>query len=45
MTHAVVDEETKKSGGVSSYLIRMSVGLENIKDLIADFDSAFRDLK
>ncbi len=45
MTHAVVDEETKKSGGVSPYLIRMSVGLENFKDLKSDLDLAFQEIK
>ena len=45
MTHAVVDEETKKLGGVSPYLIRMSVGLENTKDLKADLDLAFSQVK
>ena len=44
MTHAVVDEEAKNRGGVSPYLIRMSVGLENVEDLKKDLDHAFHKI-
>jgi O-acetylhomoserine (thiol)-lyase len=34
----------KKTTGVTQDLIRLSVGLEDIKDLIADLDSAFKHI-
>jgi len=39
-THAQLNEEEQKASGVSPDLIRVSVGLENIKDIIADFEAA-----
>ena len=41
-THAVVPEEDRLSGGVTSGLMRLSVGLEEPEDIIADFEQAFR---
>ncbi len=37
-------DEEKKTFGVSVDLIRISVGLENIKDIINDFDRALREV-
>ena len=42
MTHADVPSETRAAIGISDGLIRLSVGLENTRDLIADLDQAFR---
>lgn len=41
MTHARVSAEDKKKAGISDGLIRLSVGLENYEDIIADFENAF----
>jgi cystathionine gamma-lyase len=40
MTHASVPPETRKELGIHDNLIRISVGIEDIKDLIADLDQA-----
>jgi O-acetylhomoserine (thiol)-lyase len=42
MTHRQLNEEQQKECGVLPDLVRVSVGLENIKDIIADFDQALR---
>ena len=42
MTHIGVDDKIKKRIGISSGLIRLSIGIENHKDLIADIESAFK---
>ncbi len=39
-THRQLTEEQQIKAGVSPDLIRVSVGIENIKDIIADFDYA-----
>ncbi len=43
-THQQLTDTEKKSSGVSDDLIRVSVGLENIDDIIADFKQAFSTL-
>lgn len=40
MTHASVPEAQRKELGIDDSLIRLSVGLENVEDLIADLDQA-----
>jgi O-acetylhomoserine (thiol)-lyase len=35
-----MDEEAKKAAGVSPEFIRVSVGIENIEDIIEDFAQA-----
>lgn len=45
MTHSGLDQESKDSSGISPFLIRMSVGLENVEDLKNDIDIAFEALK
>jgi cystathionine gamma-lyase len=40
MTHASVPKEVREAGGVTDSLIRLSVGVEDIDDLIADLDQA-----
>ncbi len=42
MTHADVPPETRAAIGISDGLVRLSVGLENPRDLIADLEQAFR---
>ena len=41
MTHAGVSPEERLAAGITDGLIRLSVGLESAKDLIADFEQAF----
>jgi cystathionine gamma-lyase len=40
MTHASVPAEKRKMLGISDQLIRLSVGIEDLEDLIADLDHA-----
>lgn len=40
MTHRQLSEAEQRAAGVTPDLIRVSVGIENINDLIADFDQA-----
>ena len=42
MTHRQLSESELIAAGVSPDLIRVSVGIENIEDIIADFDQALR---
>ena len=40
MTHTMVDKKVREEAGITDGLIRMSVGLENVEDLIADIKQA-----
>jgi cystathionine gamma-synthase len=40
MTHASMSEEARRAAGITSGLIRLSIGLEDAADLIADLDRA-----
>ena len=40
MTHASVPKEVREAGGVTDSLIRLSVGVEDLDDLIADLEQA-----
>ena len=42
MTHAGMDPEARRVAGISDQLLRLSVGIEHVDDLIADLDRAFR---
>ncbi|RYG30386.1 MAG: PLP-dependent transferase, partial [Chitinophagaceae bacterium] len=41
MTHASIPEEKRKASGISDDLVRLSVGVEDIDDLIHDIEQAF----
>lgn len=41
MTHASLDAATQKAAGIGPTLIRLSVGIEEVQDLIADLAQAF----
>jgi cystathionine gamma-lyase len=41
MTHVSMPEDVRRSVGITEDLIRVSVGIEHIDDLIADFEGAF----
>jgi cystathionine gamma-lyase len=43
MTHASVPERERAALGISDTLIRLSIGIEAVDDLIADLDQALRD--
>jgi cystathionine beta-lyase/cystathionine gamma-synthase len=40
MTHASVPRDVQLKMGITPDLIRISVGIEDVRDLIADLDSA-----
>lgn len=40
MTHASIPKEERKKAGLDDGLIRLSVGIEDVKDLIFDLESA-----
>ena len=42
MTHASVPAETRQRVGITDGLIRISVGIEDVEDLITDLDQALR---
>lgn len=41
MTHASIPEEKRKEIGITDDLVRLSVGVEDITDLLADLEQAF----
>ncbi len=45
MTHASVPAEQRKILGIDDSLIRLSVGVEDCADLLADLDQAFKKVK
>jgi cystathionine gamma-lyase len=40
MTHAAIPESERRAMGITENLVRVSVGLEDIEDLISDFEQA-----
>jgi cystathionine beta-lyase/cystathionine gamma-synthase len=40
MTHAAIPKESREARGVTDGLLRLSVGIEDVEDLIADLDGA-----
>lgn len=40
MTHASIPAEIRKAAGIDDGLVRLSVGIEDVEDLIADLDQA-----
>jgi methionine-gamma-lyase len=45
MTHGNMPKEDREAAGIKDNLIRLSCGLENKEDIIADFEQAFSILK
>ena len=41
MTHASIPKEVREKSGVIDSLIRLSVGVEDVEDLIVDLSQAF----
>ncbi|MAO63821.1 MAG: methionine gamma-lyase [Balneola sp.] len=44
MTHSIVDEEIKKAAGITDGLVRLSVGIEGVEDIINDLEQAMEIL-
>ncbi len=44
-THSQLSDEEQRSTGVDPGLVRLSVGLESIEDILADLDTGFRAAK
>lgn len=44
MTHASVPEDQRAVLGITDTLIRLSVGIEDVEDLIEDLEQAFNAL-
>ena len=44
-THAQMDGETMKHAGLTEDMIRFSVGIEDVQDIMNDFDNGFRAAK
>lgn len=42
MTHASIPEDKRKEVGISDDLVRLSVGVEDIEDLVQDLEQAFK---
>ncbi len=42
LSHSFLNEEERRATGITSNLVRVSVGIENIEDLKADFDQALK---
>lgn len=42
MTHASIPADIRKKVGITDGLIRLSVGIEHIDDILADLDQAIR---
>lgn len=45
MTHASIPLEERRKLGITDGLVRVSVGLEDVDDLIADLDQALRRIE
>ena len=43
MTHASIPVEVRRKVGIADGLIRLSIGIENIDDLLADLDQAITE--
>ena len=41
-THSQLNEEQQRSGGITPELVRLSVGIEHIDDIVADLDQALK---
>ena len=45
MTHASIPKEKREELGIYDNLVRLSVGIENVEDLIEDLEQALAPLK
>ncbi len=42
MTHSKMDKESRERSGITDGLVRFSVGIENVEDIISDLDQAMK---
>ncbi|MDZ7740626.1 MAG: aminotransferase class I/II-fold pyridoxal phosphate-dependent enzyme [Bacteroidota bacterium] len=42
MTHSKLSKEAREKSGISDELVRLSVGIENVEDIISDLDQAMK---
>lgn len=40
MTHAALGEKGRRAIGITDGMVRISVGIENVEDIVADLDQA-----
>jgi cystathionine beta-lyase/cystathionine gamma-synthase len=45
MTHAAMSPEDQAAAGISSRLLRLSIGIEHADDLLADLEAGFEALR
>jgi methionine-gamma-lyase len=45
MTHACIPKEEREKSGIADGLVRLSVGIEEVEDIIADLDQALSKIK
>ena len=45
MTHAAMSVEDQQAAGISRSLLRLSVGIEHVDDLLSDLDNAFEAIR
>ncbi len=43
MTHAVMSREMRERLGITDGLVRISVGIEDIEDILADLEQGLKD--
>ena len=43
-THSQLNEEQQINGGIRPELVRLSVGIENIEDIVADLDHSLSQI-
>ena len=45
MTHFSMGREARMKGGITDGLVRLSVGIENVNDIIADLENGLEKVK
>jgi methionine-gamma-lyase len=45
MTHSKVPQEARLAAGITDGLVRFSVGIENVEDIIRDLQQAMEKIK
>jgi methionine-gamma-lyase len=45
MTHYSMGKEARMAGGITEGLVRLSVGIENVNDIIADLENGLEKVK
>lgn len=43
MSHAAIPREVRYANGITDGLVRMSVGIENVEDILADLEQALAE--